>query len=324
MIKSQRDAFWGKVYELAMSNRDILIVSADMGAPALDQYRRDMQSQYVDVGIAEQQAIAVAAGLALGGKKVFVYAIAPFITLRCYEHIRLELAAMNIPVTIVGVGSGMSYDDSGPTHHTVEDISALRILPNLRIHNMTDSVMAEAFAEISCNLPYPNYVRLDRKPLSALYEGGHDFSPGLHVFIPASDICLLATGNMVHRALDIAVQLKQRGIEAGVIDVYTLPINEEALLRALEGVRYIFTLEEHTLPGGFGSTICEVLADHDIHMHVKRFGLDLRTGYCYRYGGREHLLSLYGLDTESLAKSVLACLGKSGICTWSIEISPSL
>ena len=307
-MKSQRDAFWGKLYELASKNRDILIVSADMGAPSLDQYRRDLQRQYVDVGIAEQQAIAVAAGLALGGKKVFAYAIAPFITLRCYEHIRLELAAMNIPVTVVGVGSGMSYEDSGPTHHTVEDISALRILPNIRIHNMTDSIMAEAFAEISCSLPYPNYVRLDRETFPALYQPGHDFSSGFNVFVPATDVCLLATGNMVHRSLDISEQLKQQGVEAGIIDVYTLPINEEALIHALKGVKYIFTLEEHTLPGGFGSAVCEMLADNDIQVHIKRLGLDFRTGYCYRYGERKHIQSLYGLDAKSLVKSITGCL----------------
>lgn len=311
-MRTERDAFWERIYELAREDRNLMIVSADMGAPALDRFRRDLPSQYVDTGIAEQQAIAVAAGLVMGGRKAFAYAIAPFITLRCYEHIRLEMAAMNVPVTIVGVGAGFSYDDSGPTHHTVEDLSALRILPNLRIDNITDSVMAEAIADISCTLKQPNYVRLDRKPLPALYAKGHDFTPGAHVFRPAADTCILSTGNMVHVALDIADALKRDGIDAGVVDCYRLPLPCEVLLPALAHVKTVFTLEEHTLPGGFGSAVCELLADNDVLARVKRFGLNFRNGYCYRYGGRENLQGLYGLDRATLTKAMIACLKKTG------------
>jgi transketolase len=309
-MDTQRDAFWQRVYQLARADRNVLVVSADMGAPSLDRFRRDLGDQYVDVGIAEQQAVSAAAGLTLAGKKVFAYAIAPFITLRCYEHIRLSLGAMNIPVTLVGVGAGFSYDDSGPTHHTIEDISALRVFPNLLIHNMTDSVMADAFADISCGLSHPNYIRLDRKPLPNLYKKGHDFSPGLHVFAPAGDICLVATGNMTHRALELADDLKKQKIQAGVVDVYTLPINADGLLSAIGGAKMIFTLEEHVLPGGFGSAVCEVLADAGVLKPVKRFGLQMRDGYCYNYGGRENILLLYGLDRKSLLKSILDCLAK--------------
>ena len=112
---TQRDAFWNKVYESARLNRNIVVVTADMGAPALDNIRRDLAGQFVNVGIAEQNAITLAAGLALTGKNVFIYAIAPFITLRCLEQIRVEAAMMKIPINIVGVGAGFGYEDSGPT-----------------------------------------------------------------------------------------------------------------------------------------------------------------------------------------------------------------
>jgi transketolase len=311
-MKTQRDSFWERIYDLARADRNLVVVSADMGAPALDRFRRDLPSQYVDVGIAEQQAIGAAAGLTLGGKKAFAYAIAPFITLRCYEHIRVSLAMMNIPVTLVGVGSGFSYDDSGPTHHTVEDLSVLRILPHMRIENVTDIVMAAAMADLSCGLKVPNYVRLDRKPLPTLYTPGHDFTPGAHAFLPATDSCILATGNMVHVALDVAERLKTEGIQIGVIDCYRLPLPGDVLLPALKGVQTVFTLEEHTLPGGFGSAVCELLADNGMPVRVKRFGLDFRQGYCYQYGGREHLMSLYGLDAASLTKCIAALLCKPG------------
>jgi len=305
-MKSQRDAFWERIYELAKENRDIIIVIADMGAPALDKFRIDLFAQYVDVGIAEQQGVALAAGLALSGKKPFVYAIAPFVALRCYEHTRVNLASMNLPVTLVGVGAGVSYDDSGPTHHAVDDLSALRIFPNLKIHNITDSVMARAFADISCNLEHPNYVRLDRKTLPSIYDAKSDFSTGLTVFIPSSEIYIVATGNMVHRALEVSKDLNKKGVKAGVIDIYTFPINEEAFVETIKKVKQIVTLEEHTLPGGLGSAVCEVLADNKLLKPVKRIGMDFKTTYCYQYGGRGSIQSLYGLDRESIVKTILS------------------
>ena len=307
--KTQRDAFWDRVYEIALANRDVVVVSADMGAPSLDKFRAHLSGQYVDVGIAEQQAIAVAAGLALEGKKVFAYAIAPFITLRCYEQIRLELAAMNIPVTLVGVGAGMSYDDSGPTHHTVEDISVLRILPNMRINSVSDSVMAAAFAELSCRFEFPNYVRLDRKRLPTIYREDQDFTPGLATLV-MGDSYILATGNMVHRALDVSDELRKHGMKAGVVDIYTLPVNKGLFLNTVKEAKALFTLEEHTLPGGFGSAICEVLSDNHRPIPLKRFGLNLTTGYCYRYGGRERLQALYGLGKEDIINSILEEWGR--------------
>lgn len=186
-----RDAFWNTVYDIAKQDRNVLIVAADMGAPALDRFRCDLASQFVNVGIAEQQAIAVAAGLAMEGKRVFVYAIAPFITLRCYEHIRVSVAAMNVPLTIVGVGTGFSYDDSGPTHHMVEDISAIRVLPNMEINSPSDNAMVSAFAHMSCRMDHPNYIRLGRKVVPEIYSADTDFSPGLSVLKKAPTPTLL-------------------------------------------------------------------------------------------------------------------------------------
>ncbi|CAB5139633.1 Transketolase, C-terminal section (EC [Olavius algarvensis associated proteobacterium Delta 3] len=300
---SQRDAFWGRVFELAKENKDVLLVIADMGAPALDTFRVELNAQYIDVGIAEQQALAVAAGLAMEGKKVFAYAIAPFISLRCYEHIRVNLASMNVPVTLVGVGAGTSYDDSGPTHHAVDDVSALRILPNLRIHNITDSVMARAFADICCDIEYPNYLRMDRKWLPDIYEDGFDFSAGMSTLLPGKDAMIVATGNMVHRAMEVAETLRGNGADIGVADVFTFPIPQKALLEAIQDAGRIITLEEHNLAGGLGSAVCEIMADHGMLKPVKRVGMDFSRKYCYRYGGREHIQSLYGLDKESLLRT---------------------
>lgn len=254
-MKTQRDAFFESLYDIAFQDKDVVLVSADMGAPSLDRFRRDLAHQYVDVGIAEQQAILVATGLSLGGMKAFVYGIGPFVTYRCYEQIRLDLGAMNVPVTIVGVGAGMSYEESGPTHHTTEDISCLRALPNISITNCSDSVMASAMAANSLGLDHPSYVRLDRQAFPVLYRPGHDFSGGLEVLRQGDSLFLVATGNTVHDALALAGELEAHGLRPGVIDVYRFPINPELFREKTKGAKILFTMEEHTLPGGLGSAV---------------------------------------------------------------------
>jgi transketolase len=159
---TMRDSFFDTLYKIARRDPDVMLVDADMGAPSLDKFRRDMPAQFVNVGIAEQNAISVAAGLTLGGKKAFAYAIAPFITLRCYEQIKVNMCSMKIPVACVGVGAGFSYEDSGPTHHTTEDIAIMRALPNMTIFNVSDNIMASACAKIAYEYESPLYVRLDR------------------------------------------------------------------------------------------------------------------------------------------------------------------
>ena len=148
--RTQRDAFWSRVYEAAREDRDIVVITADMGAPALDAFRSDLPAQFINVGIAEQNAVSVGTGLALAGKKVFVYAIAPFITLRCLEQIRVGQGIMGIPLTLVGVGAGFGYEESGPTHHLVEDIAVMRAIPGLTVHSVSDAVMAAEIAGRCC------------------------------------------------------------------------------------------------------------------------------------------------------------------------------
>lgn len=308
MNMSQRDTFWNNVYKIAREDKDVVVVSADMGAPALDIFRQDLAHQFINVGIAEQQAILLSAGMALEGKKVYAYAIAPFITLRCFEQIKLELGAMNLAVKLVGVGAGFSYDDSGPTHHAVEDISLLRTVPYMNIHNITDNTMAAAMAGISYQSDCPCYIRLDREELPDIYDSQADFSRGICKIKSGEDLVIIGTGNMVHQALKISEALRERSVSAGVIDLHTLPINEEALLKDLGPLQRIVTLEEHTLPGGVGGAVCECLCDNGVNVGLKRFGLNFREGYCYQYGGRSNIQSHCGLDSQSVSLSILQWL----------------
>ena len=291
----QRDAFWDRIFELASENKDIILVSADMGAPSLDKFRKNLPSQFVNVGIAEQNAITLAAGLAMTGKKVFTYAIAPFITLRCIEQIRVECCIMGLPLTMVGVGVGFGYEDSGPTHHLIEDIAAMRSMPNLDIHNITDSVMARAAADISVKSKRANYVRIHRQNLPQVYQPGHSFEKGFSVLMNGQDCAIVACGSMVKTALDAADALKKKRIAATVIDLHTLPVNP-GILKALPANKKIVSIEEHFLPGGVGSALLELLSDNAVCSPVKRIGLKHESGYCYKYGGIPAIHAHYGLS----------------------------
>ena len=302
---SQRDAFWNRVYDLAKADQDIIIVSADLGAPSLDKFRQDLSSQFVSVGIAESNAILISSGLSLAGKKVFVYGIAPFITLRCLEQIRVETGLMKIPITIVGVGAGFGYEESGPTHHLIEDIAVMRAFPNITIHSITDNVMAEYVAKQLCSKSLKaNYVRLDRKTFPDIYKKGTAFSKGFSVIREGKDCYILATGCMVHTALDLAKRFEKNRISIGVVDIFTLPINEKLLAPIVKKMKKIVTLEEHLRAGGFGSAIGEFINDNEINVEFKRLGLPIEKGYCYKYGGREAIREYYGLDIKNLIKKI--------------------
>lgn len=285
---------------MAKLDKNVVIVSADMGAPSLDKFRRNLPSQFVNVGIAEQNAITIAAGLTLAGKKVFAYCITPFITLRCLEQIRIQMGMMRLPITIVGIGAGLSYEKSGPTHHILEDVAIMRSLPNITINSISDSVMASCFAEISYKMKMPNYIRLERHIFPNIYDKKTDFSKGLAVLKESRDCYVVSTGCMTHLAIDITKKLNK----IGVIDIYTIPIKENLFLQKIKGIKKIITLEENFLAGGLGSVVCEILSDHNIHIPVKRIGLPLTKGYCYKYGSREDLRNYYGIGRKSIEEEI--------------------
>jgi len=302
--KTMRDSFFDRLYEIAKRDRNLYLISADMGAPSLDKFRRDCKKQFINVGIAEENMVLVATGLSLSGKKAYIYAIMPFVTSRCYEMLKVDLSLMNTPVTAIGVGAGFGYDDSGPTHHCTEDITIMRVLPNFHIFSPSDSFMAYKLAEVTYKLKSPSYVRLDRKMLPQIYDEKTDFSDGLSILKEGKDFYIIGTGNMTHRAIEVSEELEKYRINAGVIDLYRIkPINEKLLTKTVKNVKGIITIEEHLLAGGMGSAVVEVLVDNGINLPVKRFGVKNR--YLYVYGSRENIQRVCGLDKNSVAKGIL-------------------
>lgn len=299
-----RDAFFDELYKIAKRDSNVMFLTADMGAFSLSRFKEDLHSQYINVGVAEQNLVSVAAGLTLGGRKVFIYAIAPFVTQRCYEQIKIDLSCMSLPVTIIGIGAGIAYGSDGPTHHATQDIAIIRALPEMTILSPSDSVMAAAAAQLAYKSSGPVYVRIDKGKFSSLYSGEDDFSDGLALLEEGRDIVIIATGVMVHHAFKVAKELARCSISTGVVDLYRLkPVNRSLLLSIVAESNRIVTLEEHSIVGGIGSIVSDILVDAGISLPVKRIAIADRN--CAGYGDRDWMYSHYGLDLNSVTEAIL-------------------
>ena len=303
-----RDAFFDELYNIARVDKQVVFLTADMSAYSLGKFKKDLKSQYINVGIAEQNMVSIAAGLALGGKIVFIYGIVPFVTLRCYEQIKVDLCCMNLPVTIIGVGAGYTYGSDGPTHHATQDIAVMRVLPEITILNPSDAVMTAAFARMAYKNQGPKYIRIERGKLPLIYNSrDNDFSDGLAEIRDGRDLTIIATGVMVHQAVMAAERLSGHSISAGVVDLYRLkPLNVEMLLKVIGNSNNIVTLEENTIIGGIGSAVSEVLIDNGMAVPLKRIAIP--DEHCFESADRETLHAFYNLDTDGIIATILEWL----------------
>lgn len=302
-----RDAFFDELYRLAKADPNVIFLTADMGAFSLERFKKDLPKQYFNVGVAEQNMVSIAAGLALSGKKVFIYSIVPFATLRCYEQIKVDLCCMNLPVAIVGIGAGVMYGGDGPTHHALHDIAVMRILPEMTIFNPADSVTTTASARLAYQAKGPVYVRLEKGKLPLLYSTEKDFREGLAVVRDGKDATVIASGLMVHAAVEAAEKLAAQGISLRVADLYRVkPINQNALLAIFSDGNKVVTLEENSLAGGIGSMVAEIFSDAGRQVRLKRMAFPDQ--HCYEICSREEIHSIYGLDADNVAAAIKAWL----------------
>lgn len=299
-----RDALFDAVYDLAINDKELIFITGDMGAFSLEKFKKNLPDQYINAGIAEQNIIGLAAGLALEGRNVFVYALAPFITMRCYEQIKIDISSMHLPVKMLGSGPGFTYSQDGPTHNVVQDVAIIRAIPGVVIFNPSDQVSAKNIIKISYKCQSPVYIRIDKGELPRLYSNDYDFSDGLSLLKKGNDLLIITTGIMVHQAFKLADELAKYSIDAGIVDIYRIkPINDQLLLSFIGQVSRIITLEEHSIIGGIGSIVSEILVDNGKIMPVKKFAVADK--YIDRYGDREWTWSAYGLDVSSIVNEIL-------------------
>lgn len=299
---TMRDAFIGKLCDRMNKDSSIFFLAADLGAPALDRIRDEYPDRFINVGIAEQNLINVASGLALEGFSVYTYAIAPFITMRAYEQARVSLAVSSqirpVNVTMIGLGGGVSYVVSGPTHHCLEDLSIMRLLPNMSVYCPSDWVIAEQLVDHTRETIGPKYIRFDGKALPALYADPSDvdIAKGFTQLAPGNDICLVSTGFMSHRAL--AVAKERPGI--GVVDIFSLkPCDEASLATVLAPYRHVITMEEGFINnGGLDSLVTKVVRENELSCRQHPIGFN--DHYVFELGSRDRLHAINGMDETAV------------------------
>lgn len=298
--QDMRDAFFEELFKIALKDKRVILLMADQGAATFKKFEDKIPSQLINVGIAEQNMISIASGLALSGKKVFVHAIANFTTLRCYEQIKVDLSIMNLPVTIVGVGAGFTYGSDGPTHHANQDIAAMRAIPGIRILNASDFINLSVFPHIAYKVPKLTYIRFDKGSFPTIYDKKHNFLEGIYEIIKGTDLGIISSGIMTHQAIKITRHLKK---DIGVIDVYQLkPLNQLKLKKILSHYKKIVVLEEHLNYGGLATIVADFLADFSIYKKFLRIGLPDENAFVY--GDRTYMHKKFGIDYPQIIKKV--------------------
>lgn len=248
----------------AANDGDIVVLTSDSkGSAKLGPFSKEFPKQFVETGIAEQNIVGVSAGLASAGKKPYVASPACFLSMRSVEQIKVDVAYSNTNVKLIGISGGVSYGALGMSHHSVQDIAVMRAIPGMTVMLPADRFETEKMIEASLKTMDPTYIRVGRNPVEDVYTSlDYEFEIGKATEVhPGDDLTLIATGEMVRVALDGALALKSSGISARVLNMHTIkPLDEAAIIKAAKECGYIITLEEHSIYGGLGGAVAEVVA----------------------------------------------------------------
>jgi transketolase len=303
-----REAYGLALLALGRASREVVALEADLGKstrPIL--FQEAFPDRYFQMGIAEQNMAATAAGLALAGKIPFIHSFAVFASGRAFDQLRNAVCIPNLKVRVCGSSYGLSDFGDGKTHQAVEDLALMRALPNMTVLSPMDGRETALMMEKLLDLPGPAYIRINRNDLPLLYPEGEPYALGRVTRLrEGSDAALLASGAMVGRALEAAERLAQAGVAARVVNVSTLkPLDRPALLEAVQGVRAIVVAEEHSLIGGLGSAALEALRAVP-HAPLEIVGIQDRFGQSAM--GYDELLSHFGLTSQAIAQAALGLL----------------
>ena len=299
-----RNHLINKITELAEEDKNIILITGDLGFGVLESFQKKFPKRFINAGIAEQNMATVATGLALEGNKVFIYSIGNFPTLRCIEQIRNDICYHNANVKILAVGSGFAYGTLGMTHHATEDLAIMRALPNMNVFTPCDFVSAEAVAEDLCKIQGPCYVRLERGGEQQVFIKDEKFVIGkLKELRKGSDIAIIAIGTVINEALKAADALKQQNKNISDYSVYSLiPLDEQEILSIAKKHKYILTIEEHQIVGGLGSTISEIIAENNVNVKIIRLGLN--DEFTSVVGNQEYLREIYKIDYKNIIRKI--------------------
>ena len=307
-----RGAFFRALLTLAERDHRINLIVGDLGFGVVEEFARRFPDRFLNAGIAEQNMTGIAAGMALSGKIVFTYSIANFPILRCLEQVRNDVCYHNANVKIVAVGGGLAYGSLGATHHATEDLAIMRSLPRMVVVAPGDPDEAEAATQALAAHAGPCYLRLGRAGEANVHSGELDFRLGKAVTVrQGHDLTLISTGGMLETAVQTAELLHQSGLETRVLSMHTVkPLDGNTVRAAARETGAVFTLEEHSVDGGLGGAVAEVLAESgEGAFTFRRFGLP--SAFSSNVGTQEYLRAQHGLTAEAVASAITSTLGKN-------------
>ena len=311
--KRMRNAFAQEITDLAGKDERIVLIMADIGNRLFNDYRDRYPDRFFNSGVAEANTISMAAGMASEGLRPVCYTITPFITARCLEQIRIDVCYHQMPVTIVGTGSGLSYASLGVTHHSCEDIATLRALPEMAVMAPADSMEVRSCLRTALSQKTsPVYIRIGKKNESVIHKEPPVLRLSQAVRIrKGTGICILSTGNLLPSALEAADRLgRERGVNASVYSCPSVkPLPEDLLGQALRDYDVVVTIEEHSEIGGFGSAVAEWIADQEAWPSAKLVRVCTEDRFLHETTNQPTARKRLGVDVDRIVSKTVGALG---------------
>lgn len=301
-----RDTFIRIMTEYVRADKNIVLITGDLGFGVLESFWRKFPEQFINAGIAEQNMASIAAGLALEGKTVFTYSIGNFPTLRCLEQIRNDIAYHDANVKIVAVGGGFTYGSLGMSHHATEDLAVMRALPNITVFSPGDIVETEEVVKEMMKISGPCYLRIGRGGGKQIHKEPINLKVGKAIqMIKGDKVAILVTGEILSEAKKAAEKLNEEGISTSLYSFPTIkPVDIDIIKEISKTFIYVVTVEEHNIVGGFGSTIAEVMAEsRNKKAELVRIGLD--DIYSSIVGSQDYLRNYYGMSSNKIVNRIL-------------------
>jgi len=307
-----RNAFAKEITRLAKSSSKLVLLSGDIGNRLFDEYKDIPNSNFLNCGVAEANMMGVAAGLAMSGLKPIVYTITPFTTTRCLEQIRVDVCYHNVPVIIIGTGSGLSYASLGPTHHSLEDFAIFRALPNITILAPSDSVELKKCLNEALKMNTPVYIRIGKKGEEVLTKESTPLKIGKSInYKRGNEVCLIGTGTIMSEVLKASKLLESKGISTCVEGFHTIkPLDTRSLKRLFSLFDVISVIEEHSSIGGLFGAISEWRALENNFYNTQVISFGTKDEFMHEIGTQQHARKINGINALNIFNKTLIAYQK--------------
>lgn len=286
------------VYEYCKSNKDGFLISGDAGFGVWEKLQEEFPTQYINTGVNEAAMTGLAAGLALSGHKVFIYNIIPFLLMRNYEQVRVDIAYQNLPVILIGIGSGVTYAPAGMTHYSIEDITIAKSMPNLNIISPSDPTQVEKAMHYAIASDNPTFIRISRSGEPKVFDDNIDITKPIMIK-DGNSKAIIFHGSIVDEVLEASKELDDCAI---ISFPMIAPIDEKEVATILEKYDEIFVVEEHFKDGGLGTILSDLTIQLGIFVKIKKLGIP--NHYIHKIGNCDYLRKEYGIDKESIIREI--------------------